>query len=129
MANAEIQAKRKAGVFADKSEEKKASQKALTKYRDEVAASSRKARNIDVTEKEWEAIQAGAISDNQLTKILANTDTDKIRQYATPRTTTTLSNAQINRIKALAGSNYTNEQIAKMMGKSPSTISKYLKGA
>ena len=127
LANAEIQAKRKAGVFADKNEEKKAAQKALTKYRAEVEASSRKARNIVITEKEWEAIQAGAISDNQLTKILANTDTDKVRQYATPKTTTTLSNAQVNRIKALAASNYTNEQIAKIMGKSPSTISKYLK--
>ena len=129
MANAEIQAKDKAGVFEDKKSKKKASQQALSKYRDKVGSISRRDRNIDITDREWEAIQAGAISDNQLMKILANTDTDKIRQYATPKATTTLSSAQINRIKAYRNSNYTIEEIAKKMGKSPSTIQKYLKGA
>lgn len=129
MANAEMQSKRKAGVFADKSEEKKAAQKALSKYRNEVGSVSRRDRNIMITDKEWEAIQAGAISDNVLTQILNNTDTDRLRELATPRSTNSLSSAQIARIKALAASNYTLSEIAQKLGKSPSTISKYLKGA
>lgn len=108
---------------------KKTAQQSLTKYRQEVGTISRKERNIEITDREWEAIQAGAISESKLWKILNNTDTDNLRQRAMPRATTTLSSAQISRVKALAASNYTLEQIAKKMGKSPSTISKYLKGA
>ena len=89
---------------------------------------SRKDRNIDITDKEWEAIQAGAISEKTLKDILNNTDVDKLKERAMPRATTTLSQAQVNRIKSLAASNYTLEEIARKMGKSTSTISKYLKG-
>ena len=38
-----------------------------------------------------EAIQAGAISNNKLTKILNNTDLDQIKQLATLRTKVSLS--------------------------------------
>ena len=74
MANAEIQAKQKANPNMDKSEIKKASQQALSKYRDALGSISRRDRNIDITDKEWEAIQAGAISENKLKQILDNTD-------------------------------------------------------
>ena len=89
---------------------------------------SRKDRNIDITDAEWEAIQAGAISESKLKRILNNTDVDKLKERAMPRSTTTLSSAQINRIKALADSNYTLEQIAKKVGKSTTVVSNYLKG-
>ena len=111
-----------------KSDIKKASQQALTKYRASVGSVSRKDRNINITDKEWEAIQAGAISENTLIKILNNTDTDKLRQRATPRTTNTLSTAKINRIKAMNSSNYSLSEIANALGVSTSTVSNYLKG-
>ena len=60
--------------------------------------------------------------------ILNNTDIDKLRQRATPRTYNTLSSAQVNRVKALAASNYTLSEIANKLGVSTSTVSKYLKG-
>ena len=107
---------------------KKASQQALTKYRQEVGSVSRRDRSIKITDREWEAIQAGAISENKLKKILDNADIDGIRERATPRTTNTLSKAKINRIKAYAESNYTLAEIAKKLGVSSSTVSKYLKG-
>ena len=107
---------------------KKASQQALTSNRKAVGSVSRRDRSIDITDREWEAIQAGAISENKLKQILNNTDTDKLRQRATPRTTTTLSQAKINRIKAMSNSNYDLASIAKSLGVSPSTVSKYLKG-
>lgn len=107
---------------------KKASQQALTSNRKAVGSVSRRDRSIDITDREWEAIQAGAISENKLKQILNNTDADKLRQIATPRTTTTLSQAKINRIKAMSNSNYDLASIAKSLGVSPSTVSKYLKG-
>ena len=127
MANADVKAYADSDPTLKKSDLKKKGQQALTKYRTELNAASRKDRNIDITDREWEAIQAGAISESQLKKILANTDVDKLRQRATPRTTTTLSTAKINRIKAYQASNYTLEEIAKKLGVSTSTVSKYMK--
>ena len=53
---------------------KKLGQQALTKYRQEVDAVSRRDRSIKITDREWEAIQAGAISENKLKQILNNAD-------------------------------------------------------
>ena len=128
LANAEVKAKRLENPDMKKEDIKKASQQAVTKYRAEVGSVNRRTRNIDITDKEWEAIQAGAISENTLKKILNNTDIDKLRERATPKLTNTPSPAQINRVKALSASNYTLDEIAKKTGLSTSTISKYLKG-
>jgi DNA-binding CsgD family transcriptional regulator len=132
-ANAEIQAKKKAyeeetGEKMKPADVKKASQQAISKYRKEVDAVSRKERNIDITDREWEAIQAGAVHENTLKKILDNADTDVLRQRATPRTTSTVSTAQMAKIKNMQASGYTITEIAKSMHMSSSTISKYLKG-
>lgn len=131
-ANAEVQKKiqtaKNEGKDLKKDEIKKLSQQALTKYREEVGSVSRSDRSIKITDKEWEAIQAGAISENNLKKILNNTDIDSLRERATPRATTTLSQAKINQIKAMSNSNYTTSEIAKKLGVSPSTVSKYMKG-
>ena len=127
-ANAEVNAKRQADSTMKPGDVKKASQQALTKYRSEVGSVSRRDRSIKITDKEWEAIQAGAISENKLKQILNNTDVDNLRQRATPRTTTTLSQTKINRIKALSSSNYTLSEIANKLGVSTTTVSKYLKG-
>ena len=127
-ANAAISAKKASNPDMSKSDIKKASQQAVTKFRSEVGSASRRERNIKITDKEWEAIQAGAISENKLQKILNNTDVDDLRQRATPRSTTTLSQAKVNQIKAMSSSNYTLTQIADKLGVSSTTVSKYLKG-
>jgi hypothetical protein len=133
LANAEVEAKKaaakEAGETMKKSDIKKVAQQALTKYRAQVSSVSRKNRNIDITDREWEAIQAGAISSTQLKKILNNTDIDKLRERATPRTTKTLSPAKVNKIKSMQNSNYTIAEIARALGVSTSTVSNYLKGA
>lgn len=131
-ANAEVYSKvqkaKAEGKELKTADVKKMSQQALSKYREEVGSVSRRDRSIKITDKEWEAIQAGAISENKLKKILNNTDVDNLRERATPRTTNTLSTAKINTIKAMTASNYTTSEIAKKLGVSPATISKYLKG-
>lgn len=128
MANADIAAKKASNPNMKNADIKKASQQAISRYREEVGSVTRRDRNIDITDREWEAIQAGAISETKLKQILNNTDIDKLRERATPRATTTLSTAKINTIKAMQASNYSLEQIAKKLGVSTSTVSKYLKG-
>lgn len=128
MANAEITSKIRANQL-EKGDVKKASQQALTKYRNEVGSIARKKRNIEITDKEWEAIQAGAISESKLKRILNNTDADKLRERAMPSSTAKLSSARINKIKSMSASNYTLNQIAEACGCSVATVSKYLKGA
>lgn len=133
MANAEIQRKQKAyeeehGTKMKGEDLRKISQRALSKARNELGSISRRDRNINITDKEWEAIQAGAISETTLKRILNNTDIDKLRERATPRSYNSLSTAQVNRAKAMASSNYTIEEIASKLGVSTSTVSKYLKG-
>ena len=108
---------------------KKESQRALSANRQSVNSVARRDRNITITDREWEAIQAGAISEHKLKQILNNTDTDALRQRATPRATNTLSTAKVNRIKAMSSSNYSISDIAKALGVSTSTVSNYLKGA
>ena len=133
MANAEVNTKAQAykdkyGTKMETGDLKKIKQQAITKARNQVGSVSRRERNIDITDAEWEAIQAGAISESKLKRILNNTDVDQLKQRAMPRSTTTLTSAQIDRIKALAESNYTLDEIAKKVGKSTTTVSNYLKG-
>jgi DNA-binding CsgD family transcriptional regulator len=128
LANAEVDAKIKKNPDMDNSDIKKAKQQALTKYRNQVGSVSRRDRSINITDREWEAIQAGAISETTLIKILNNADADSLRARAMPRRASTLNTSQINRAKSLAASNYTLAEIAKKLGVSTSTVSKYLKG-
>ena len=125
-ANADVSAKLLADPDMSNGDVRKANQKALSKAREEVGSVSRRERSIKITEREWEAIQAGAISENKLKDILANSDADSLRNFATPRNSVNLSQAKINRIKALSAS-YTLAEIADKFGISPSTVSKYLK--
>ena len=128
IANAEVAAKQKANPDMEPGDIKKARQQAVSKARQTVGSASRRDRNIEITDREWEAIQAGAVSENTLVRILNNTDVDKLKQRAMPRATSTLSTAKVNTIKAMSASNYTIEQIAKKLGVSTSTVSKYMKG-
>ena len=103
---------------------KKIKNQEIAKARVEVGSSS-KNRKIQITDKEWNAIQAGAITSTTLNKILNNTDADALRSRAMPKTTSTLSQAQQARIKAYRASGFTNQDIADQLGVSVSTVSKY----
>ena len=123
IANSELKAKTQANPDMTKAEKKKFGQRALSRAREQVGA---KRTTIDIEPKEWEAIQAGAISESKLNRIINHTDTDKLKELATPITSKGLTNGQINRIKSLSKQGYTNAQIAEMLGKSATTISKYI---
>lgn len=125
LANSVVKAKKLDYPDMTKAEIKKESQRALAKARTQVGA---KRHPIEITDKEWEAIQAGAISDSKLTKILNNTDIDKVKERAMPRQSKQLSQVKIDRIAAMKNSGYTNSEIAEVLGVSSSTITKYLNG-
>lgn len=82
---------------------------------------------VNISPREWEAIQSGAVSENMLSQILRFADIDQVRTYATPRTSTTLSDAKQARIRAMRASGYTTSEIASALDVATSTVSKYLK--
>lgn len=124
IANATVAAKKQENPDMTRSEIKKASQQALTAARTTVGASR---ETISISDREWEAIQAGAISENRLTQIINNVDIDTLRQRATPRSTTVLSTAKVNKIASMNASGYSTAEIAEALGVSTSTVNKYLK--
>lgn len=124
MANAKIASMRQEYPDMTKAEIKKASQRALTQARTSVGAHR---EPIKFTDREWEAIQAGAISPSKLEQMIPKVDSDNLKQYATPRATTQLSNAKISKINAMKNSGYSTSEIAEALGVSSSTVSKYLK--
>lgn len=131
IANSIIAAKKEAyPELNDKDNKKeldKVKQLAINDARARVGASSKDVR-IEITDKEWKAIQSGAVSDSKLNQILRFSDTDKVRQLAMPKATTTLPTAKVSRIQQMSAKGATNAQIAEALGISTSTVSKYLNG-
>ena len=125
IANAQVKAKIQANNITDKDEISKIRRSAISDARVTTGASGKGTR-ITISDGEWEAIQAGAISDTTLKEILRYSDPDVIRERATPRASTQLSTARINRIKAMANSGCTNAEIADALNLSSSVVSKYL---
>lgn len=82
---------------------------------------------VDITEREWEAIQKGAISDSMLKSILENAKPDQVKKYATPRNNKTLSDSNLARVKAWYAAGYSQQEIANRLGVSKSTIASMLK--
>lgn len=124
LANSIVAAKKKDNPDLSKEDLKKIRNQALVDSRARVGA---KRDPFTITDKEWEAIQAGAISANQLAQIVTYMDSDVLRQYATPRGNGgQLSAAKQAKIHAMVASGYTTAEIAKAVGVSTSTVSKYM---
>lgn len=124
IANAIIAAKKRDNPDMTKKEIKKASQQALEASRAKVGA---KRTTIKIEPREWEAIQSGAISEYKLTRIINNADKDVLKELATPRLKNELTTAKINKIKSMKNYGYTTAEIARYLGVSTSTVTKYLK--
>jgi DNA-binding CsgD family transcriptional regulator len=125
IANARVKAKVQANNITDKDEISKIRRAAISDARNSTGASGKRTR-ITISDGEWTAIQSGAISDTTLSEILRYAEPKSVRERATPRRTTQLSDARISRIKAMANSGHTNAEIAEALGISTSAVSKYL---
>lgn len=123
LANKWVQAAKEADPTMDADDIKKLRGRKITEARIRIGA---KKEQIDITPREWEAIQAKAISHNKLTRILNNADMDKVKQYAMPRDQKIMSNAKINRAKAMLKQNRTTAEIAEALNVSVSTLQSVL---
>ena len=118
-----MRAKRREDPNMDAKHIKKQKSLALANARDMVGAKKQK---IEITPKEWQAIQSGAISDNKLRQILNNADDKAIKQLAMPRSSSELSSSKQSLIKSMSSSGYTIAEIADRLDVSSSTVSKYM---
>lgn len=105
----------------DKADQKKIKNQALMEARSRVTPKDIN-RTIDITDREWEAIQAGAITETKLKQILDYADLDVLRERATPRTRKGITDAQLSRIRSLEANGYTTAEIAEAVGVSSSTV-------
>lgn len=118
-ANLIVKAKKKANPDMSHDEVSKIGAQALAESRRRTGASKKR---INITDKEWVAIQNGAVSDSVLERILRNADDDRVKELATPRTKQGMSASKIARAKAMINSGYTRSEIAEALGVSVSTI-------
>lgn len=119
LANTLVKTKTQSNPQLDNDELKKIKSMALVEARLRVGA---KKAVITFTPREWEAIQAGAISNNMLTAMLNNADMDQVRQLATPRQGTVMSDAKIRRAKNLLNNGYSQAEVADLLGVPTSTL-------
>lgn len=124
LANSIVKMKQQANPDMDKDDIKKVKNQALAEARVRTGASK---HQIDISDKEWEAIQARAVSANVLSQVLQNTDMDQVKKLATPRTKTLMTNSKINRAKSMLAAGYTQAEVADALGVSVSTISASIK--
>lgn len=118
-------------VAAARSDNPDLTKKELSKIGTQALASARaslglKKSPIEISPKEWEAIQAGALSESNLEDILKRTDIDIIRDYATPASKKEITAVKRAQIKNYYNLGYTQDEISDMLGYSASTINKVL---
>lgn len=123
VANAEIKAKREANPDMDSDDLKKLRNQAMQRARDRVGA-NKKDVMVDISDREWEAIQAGAVSATTLNQILNNTNEDRIKQLAMPKDKPTMTSSKIARAKSMLNAGCTQAEVADILGVSVSTLSR-----
>ncbi len=132
IAGVKSKARIEANGITDRDDIKKIRQQELKRARDSIGTRPRNPNkenslSIKISDREWEAIQAGAISDTTLTEILRYTDTDALRQRATPKASGRgLSSASVTRARNLLDNGYTQSEVAKALGVSVSTLNREL---
>lgn len=120
VAKTTVKAKQQANPDMDNDTLKKVKAQALTDARIRMGA---KKELVDITDKEWNAIQAGAITDNRLSEIIKNADLEKVKALATPRERTVMTPAKMARAKQMLNNGFTQAEIASALGVPASTIS------
>ena len=118
-ANVTITAKRQANPNMDEEMLKKVKFQALAESRQRVGLQK---HEIVLEKNEWDAIQAGAISDSKLEKILNKADLEVVRQLATPRPKVLMTSAKTARAKQMLDRGFTRAEVASQLGVSVSTL-------
>ena len=125
LANAKVKMLKQANPNMDEAEEKKIKRLAIGEARARTGAD--KNDKIRLLPDEWEAIQAGAITNNKLVEILNKADLDEVKALATPRTNNPVMNTALTaRAKSMLANGYTQSEVAGALGIPTSTLNSSL---
>jgi len=119
LANAQIRMKQDATPGMEKEDLQKIKSQALTQARLRMGV---KNTDIEITPSEWNAIQAGAISNNKLVQILNHADLDSVKSLATPRDRPVMNDAKLARASSMLAAGYTQAEVASALGVPTSTL-------
>jgi hypothetical protein len=114
-----VSQRRQANPNMEPEEIKKIRQQMLNENRSRTGAGKER---IKITQEEWNAIQAGAISTDKLDKILKNSDLDTIKGLALPKHTPKLTSAKLRRAQSMLASGYTQADVADALGVGLTTL-------
>ena len=123
LANQQFNIKRKANPHLDAEHLKRLRGQELDDARRRLGAGK---TTIQITDRQWEAINAGAIPKTSLKTILANADAKRVRELATPRTQKGLSAGRLSMAKSMLARGYTQADVAAALGVSVSTLNRAL---
>ena len=119
IAGSVVKAKRNYDPNMDKKTYKKVETQAIEEARARTGAGK---HQIKITDAEWNAIQAGAISDSKLSEILTHADMQVVREHATPKDKVLMTTAKTQRAQSMLASGYTRAEVASALGVSLSTL-------
>lgn len=126
IANGVVRQKKQDNPDMDPELEKKIKFQALETAR---ARTGAKKHQITFTQEEWDAVQAGAISDSRLSAMLNHADMKNVRELATPRTRKLMTPTRLNRATTMLASGYTRAEVADQLGVSLTTLENSLKSS
>jgi hypothetical protein len=101
-------------------EKKKVRHQSMAQARARMGIANR--ARLVIEPREWEAIQAGAVTNNMLKSIIEVADLDAVKELAMPRTPLLMNTATLSRAKSMAASGYTQAEIAGALGVSLTTL-------
>lgn len=119
LANVIVNQKKQANPDMDADDEKKIRNQAIAEARLRMGA---KKHQIQPTQEEWNAIQAGALSNHKLTQVIRNSDLDVVKKLATPKMQRSMTANNTARAKQMLDSGYTQAEVARALGVSLSTL-------
>jgi hypothetical protein len=119
IARTTVSQKRQSNPNLDKADIKKIEQSELYTARQRTGAQKDK---IQITPKEWEAIQAGALSPTKLNDILTHADVDTVRHLALPKHAPKMTSSKLVRAQSMLNQGFTQADVAAQLGVSLSTL-------
>lgn len=119
IANSVVKTKKNYNPNMDSKTYKKIQYQALEEARRRTGADK---QAIVISDNEWDAIQAGAISDSKLSEILTHADMSVVREHATPKEHVLMTSTMTNRANTMLASGYTRAEVASALGVSLSTL-------
>jgi hypothetical protein len=128
VANRIVAQRKEANPGMESDELRKIKGQALTEARLRTGAKKNRlgSKKSPITDREWEAIQNGAISNHKLERILRNADLEAIKERATPRQPHAMTSTMQSFARQLLDRGYTYDEVADRLGVSPATITSSL---